>query len=47
MVNEEQFSLFDLAPSAESATQKEFNPDLIPTSAKIPIPIAPIPPWSK
>jgi DNA polymerase len=41
-VNEEQFSLFDLAPSAASATPqvpKDFDPNLIPTSAKIPIPI--------
>ncbi|MCY7278497.1 MAG: uracil-DNA glycosylase [Phormidesmis sp. CAN_BIN44] len=43
MVNEEQISLFDLGSSPEPTTPKEppkdFDPNLIPTSAKIPIPI--------
>lgn len=38
MVNDEQISLFDLAPSASAATPTGFDPELIPTSAKIPIP---------
>ncbi|MBW4440454.1 MAG: uracil-DNA glycosylase [Plectolyngbya sp. WJT66-NPBG17] len=37
MVNDEQISLFDIAP-AEPATPSGFDPELIPTSAKIPIP---------
>ncbi|MGG6263428.1 uracil-DNA glycosylase [Leptolyngbya sp. AN03gr2] len=37
MSNDEQISLFDL-PSAEPPTQSGFDPELIPTSAKIPIP---------
>ncbi len=43
MVNEEQISLFDLGSSLEPVAPKEiakdFDPNLIPTSAKIPIPI--------
>jgi uracil-DNA glycosylase len=43
MVNNEQISLFDLAgetPSAPSTpTTPDFDPELIPTSAKIPIPV--------
>ena len=43
MVNEEQISLFDLGSSSEPIAPKEppkdFDPDLIPTSAKIPVPI--------
>ncbi len=37
MVNDEQISLFDLAPTS-AATPTGFDPELIPTSAKIPIP---------
>lgn len=39
MVNNEQISLFDLAADAQSTpTAPSFDPELIPTSAKIPIP---------
>lgn len=37
MVNDEQISLFEL-PSPEPSTPSGFDPELIPTSAKIPIP---------
>lgn len=41
MENNEQFSLFDLAGDSPSkpAPSPEFDPELIPTSAKIPIPV--------
>ncbi|MBW4419392.1 MAG: uracil-DNA glycosylase [Myxacorys californica WJT36-NPBG1] len=42
MSNEEQISLFDVTPTAAAsspvATPVGFDPDLIPTSAKVPIP---------
>ncbi|MCL1469778.1 uracil-DNA glycosylase [Argonema antarcticum] len=38
MSNEEQLSLFDLLPDGEASTRSAFGSDLIPTSAKIPIP---------
>lgn len=37
MPNDEQISLFDV-PSTEASTPSGFDPELIPTSAKIPIP---------
>ncbi|MBD1824990.1 uracil-DNA glycosylase [Cyanobacteria bacterium FACHB-DQ100] len=37
MVNDEQISLFDI-PATEPSTPSGFDPELIPTSAKIPIP---------
>jgi DNA polymerase len=38
MSNEEQIDLFALSGFQESAPPKDFNPDLIPTSVKVPIP---------
>ncbi|GAP94088.1 uracil-DNA glycosylase [Leptolyngbya sp. NIES-2104] len=38
MPNDEQISLFDV-PSTEASTPSGFDPELIPTSAKIPIPV--------
>lgn len=38
MSNEEQIDLFALSGFQESAPPKDFNPDLIPTDVKVPIP---------